>query len=244
MLSVRIAILGLTVAVIASCANDEITYPTGSRDTSTVIFKDGLSPYQGYDGTRDAIIKNGPGNDFRNRCYGTEPMDTLGFSFLAGSFYERRLVVEMDLSIISDCAEVLSAVLSISVNGAGIDTITLAAHRILRPTYSSWVEGRNGLQTGVSWLTVDGAESWYSEGGDFDSAALDVCRIAGDTVVSFSLPAWLVRTWISSPESNHGILVRCIDPPSSRFAIAYLRETPLESRRPQLKLVYIRSSYG
>ena len=237
------ALLGLVLAVsaFAGCAGDDTVFPPGAGDTATVVFRDGASPDASYNGTRDSFLKNGPTNDFRNRCYGGVPFDTIGSVLLAGAPYERRLVLKMDFSAITDCAYVLSANLAIAFEAAPPESITLSMHRVLRPAYTgTWIEGQNGIQTGVSWLTVDGAESWYAEGGDFESEPFARARIAGDSVVSFSVPAALARIWIDAPAANHGILLKSVDPAPERFVRAHLRETFAPSLRPRFAVTYLR----
>jgi hypothetical protein len=236
-----IAVLALLVAALAGCADDDTVFPPGAGDTATVVFRDGVSPDASYNGTRDALLKNGPTNDFRNRCYGNVPFDTIGSVSLAGAPYERRLVLKMDLSAIADCAWVLSASLSLAFEAAPPESITVAMHRVLRPSYTgTWIEGQNGIQTGVSWLTVDGAESWFAEGGDFESEPLSRARIAGDTVVVFPVPSALARGWIDAPATNHGVLLRSASTTSGRFALAHLREAFVPSLRPSFTVTYLR----
>ncbi len=237
----RLVAAALLAAAFAGCADNDTVFPPGPvPDTVTVAFRDGASPDAGYNGTRDALLKDGPTNDFRNRCYGTTPRDTIGAVSLAGALYERRLVIKMDLSSITDCAAVVSATLVVALEEAFPDSITLAAHRISRPSYSPWIEGQNGLQTGVSWLTVDGAEAWYQEGGDIDAQPFALARISGDTAAAFSVPPALARAWIANPASNHGVLIRSAAPFAGRFALVSLRGTPDEEKRPRFELVYLR----
>jgi hypothetical protein len=235
-------VFAIAAAVASGCADSDIVYPPGSPpETVIVAFRDGVSPSFAYNGTRDAFLKNGPTNDFRNRCYGNVPYDTIGAVPLAGALYERRLVIKMDVSAISDCGTVISTTLSLAFEDAPPDSITLTAHRILRPSYSTWIEGLNGLQEGVSWLTIDGAEAWYEEGGDIEGEPFARARIAGDTVIAFAVPPVLVRGWIADPAATHGVLIRSAHPSFGRFTCAHLRETPVDDDRPRLEIKYLRS---
>ncbi len=240
----RFSTVVILACLVTSCADKSTFYPNGNLDTVTIAFVDGIAPYQGYDGTSDAMIKDGPSNDFRNRCYGTSPVDTLGFLLLAGSFYERRLVIRMDISVISDCEKIISAKLVLHAASVRDDSLHLSAHRIGGQSYSGWNEGQNGIQTGVSWLTRDGAESWHSPGGDFDQEPLSYATITEENPAIFSLPPRLVQDWLSSPESNQGVLIKVDEPQSDIFAEVYLRETTLASKRPRLEIIYLRNSYG
>ena len=236
-----LTIASLALAALAACADNDSVYPTASGDTVTAVFQDGAHPDESYGGTRDAFLKDGPTNDFRNRCYGNVPFDTVGAASLAGSPYERRIVVKMDLSSITDCASVLFSSLSIAFESAPPESITLEMHRIVRPSSSAtWLEGMDGIQNGVSWLTVDGEESWAAPGGDFEVVPLHRARIAGDTVVAFPVPPALARDWILAPATNHGVLLRSAEFPSGRSVLAHLRETFNPAARPRLSVTYLR----
>ncbi len=233
--------LPLAVAALAGCADNDVVYAPGSGDTAIVVFQDGVSPDASYNGTRDAFLKDGPTSDFRNRCYGNVPLDTVGAVPLAGGLYERRLVIKVDLSSITDCGAVLSSSLSIAFDDAPAESITIEVHRVIPPVSSGpWIEGFDGIAGGVSWLTVDGSESWGTEGGDIDGEPLDGARISGDTVVAFAIPAALASDWLAAPASNSGVLLKIAAPLSERFAVAHLRESSIPGLRPRFRIVYLR----
>jgi hypothetical protein len=206
------------LVLLAGCDDDAVVTPQ-EPDTVRASFQDGVLPEVFYHGTADAVLKNGPHNGLRNGNFGAAPSDTLGSVLLSSDFFERRLVIKMDLSSIKDCSQVLSASLSIRIAPTGNDPMTLEAHRIVLPDYSPWVEGFGGLAYGVSWMTIDGAAPWTAEGGDFDSS---------------------VKSWILRPASNHGVVVKTTDVSRELFAIVFLREFSTAARRPRLDVTYLK----
>lgn len=210
-------------------------------DTVRVWFQDGVSPTASYQGTRDAILKDGPDDSFRNGNFGATPVDTLGSAELSTGFYERRLIVRMDLSSIKNCSQVLSARLSIRIVLPTGGSMTLEAHRVIRPDWNTWVEGFGGPAQGVSWTTVDGAAPWTAEGGDFEPVAFDRDTVSAlDTIATFSLSPALVKSWILKPQSNHGVIMRTTDVSRALFARAVLREYVDAAKRPRLDVAYIK----
>jgi hypothetical protein len=227
------------LVLLAGCDDDAVVTPQ-EPDTVRASFQDGVLPEVFYHGTADAVLKNGPHNGLRNGNFGAAPSDTLGSVLLSSDFFERRLVIKMDLSSIKDCSQVLSASLSIRIAPTGNDPMTLEAHRIVLPDYSPWVEGFGGLAYGVSWTTIDGAAPWTAEGGDFDSSVIDRKTVSSDAVVTFSLRPDLVKSWILRPASNHGVVVKTTDVSRELFAIVFLREFSTAARRPRLDVTYLK----
>ncbi len=235
---IRLSAVSLCLAALAGCGDDEIA-PSGSSDTIRVAFQDGVSPSASYRGTRDAVLKDDPDAGSEDVNFGSAPSDTLGAVPLSTAFYERRFIVRMDISSITDCSEVVSARLSIRVAPPAPDSITLEAHPINLPTWKQWTEGSGGPQNGVSWSTIDGAMPWTVAGGDFFSSVLDERTVSSDSVATFSLSPALVMEWIRSPSSNHGIVIKTTDVSRARYAIVFEREYSGASRRPRLEIVYL-----
>lgn len=232
--------LCLCVAALSGCADDTVVIPVAPAETLAVVFQDGVAPDTDYRGTRDAFLANGPSNDLRNGNFGTVDVDRVGSVDIDGSFYESRFIVKLDLSAVTDCSQVISARLSISGDFASPDSITLAAYRVIRPSYNTWVEGFGGVMNGVSWTTLDGAVSWNTEGGDIDSTPLAEVTVSNDTTATFSLPPLLVRSWMLEPATNQGVIIGSDDLSRESFALVHARETAELSRRPRLEVVYLR----
>ena len=238
----RLSLLPVVLACLvplAGCDDDAVVTPQ-TPDTVRVSFQDGALPAASYRGTTDAVLKNGPNNGMRNGNFGAAPSDTVGSVLSSTDFFERRLIIRMDLSSIKSCSQVLSASLSIRLALGGSDTITFEAHQVILPDYNPWTEGFGGVAFGVSWTTIDGSAPWTAEGGDFDDAVIDRMTVTGDTVVVFSLRPSLVKSWILKPGSNHGVLIKTTDVPRELFAIVFLREFSTAARRPRLDVIYLK----
>ncbi len=239
--TVRISIAALLAVALGACADNDTVFPPGTpAETVRVAFQDGAAPSAAYNGTRDVVIKDGPTNDVRNGCFGTAAEDTIGAVELDGTTYERRLLVKMDLTSITDCGAVVSAALSIRIEAPPGDSLAIDLLRISRPSYSPWVEGIRGVATGVSWTTVDGTEPWLIEGGDTDGLVLDRVRVAGDTTVAFRVPPSLAESWIDTPSGNHGLVLRATYPNLARSGLAHLRESAAAADRPRMDIAYLR----
>jgi hypothetical protein len=231
---VYIVAVSLCLSAFAGCADNE-TAPPGNPDTIYAAFQDGVSPSASYAGTRDAVLKDDPDAGSDNISFGTAPSDTLGSVSLSTSFYERRLIVRMDLSSITDCSEVVSARLSIHVTPPAPDSLTLEARLIAK----QWIEGSGGSANGVSWSTTDGGAPWTLPGGDFYLSVLDERTVSSDSVVTFSLSPALVMDWIKTPASNRGIIIKATDVSRARYATVFEREYGAASRRPRLEIAYL-----
>jgi hypothetical protein len=228
----------LCLAALAGCGDDE-TAPQGPADTIRVAFQDGVSPAASYRGTADAVLKDDPSPSAANKNFGALPSDTLGSVLLSTAYYERRLIVRMDISSITDCSSVISARLSIRVVPPAPDSLTLRAHLINLPGWKQWTEGFGGAANGVSWTTIDGAAPWQAPGGDFFIAVIDERTVSTDSVVTFTLSPALVMEWIRDPTSNHGVVIRTTDVTRSRYTTVFQREYGNAARRPRLEIDYL-----
>jgi hypothetical protein len=234
---VLVSALSLCLAALAGCGDDEVS-PPPEPDSAHIAFQDGVSPSASYHGTADAVIKNDPDSAAANVNFGTAPSDTLGSVLLSTAFYERRLVIRMDISSITNCSAVISARLSIHVTPPAPDSITLEARLINLPGWKPWTEGFGGPASGVSWSTIDGSAPWTLAGGDFFDSVIDEQTVSNDSVVTFSLSPALVMNWIRYPSSNHGIVIMTTDVSRARYAIVFQRESSVAVRRPRLEISY------
>jgi hypothetical protein len=228
----------LCLSILAGCS-DEGTAPAGSTDTIRVAFQDGISPSASYRGTADATLKNDPSPAAANINYGALPSDTVGSVLLSSAFYERRLIVRMDITSITSCSVVIAARLSIHIAPPAPDSITLGAHLVNLPDWKQWTEGLGGPAAGVSWSTIDGAMPWTAAGGDFFGSAVDERTVSSDSVVTFSLSPALVLDWIQTPSSNHGIIIKTTDVSRARYTTVFEREAGIAARRPRLEIAYL-----
>ena len=223
------------------CSDDEhiVSPPPSSPETLSVSFQDGVLPDASYGGTRDAMLKNGPSYQFRNGNFGAMPFDTLGSVLLGTALYERRVIIKMDLSRITDCSRVLSASLSMRLIPPAPDSMLIEVNRVDLMNWQNWLEGAGGVFGGVSWTTLDGTAPWVTEGGDLDPTALDQETVLSDSTVTFALPPALVRNWITNPATNHGVIVRGAQPAGGGSVIVFMRESDRVAWRPRIDVTYL-----
>jgi hypothetical protein len=235
--------LGLLIVV--GCGEDNGFPPSqnSQRDTLEITFQDGIHPYGTYFGTRDAVIKDGPKPEFVFGNFGAAVLDTLGTVYAGNDYYERRLLVRMDLSDLSGCAAVLDARLTLHIESQLVDSLVLEAYEVEVPPVipGSWEEGTGGLYGGVSWNAADGAVPWSTPGGDVAYPPVDTQTVRADSVVTFSLPGGLVLRWIHAPLSNHGVLIKAAGTSGERFVLVHSRESRTPTYRPRLEILYFKS---
>lgn len=229
----------LLSAIAAGCSDTDRVVNPVRQDTLTIAFQDRVSPNISYVGTTDAILKDGPTTGFRNGNFGVVPYDTIGVVQLGSSLYERRLIVKMSITMITNCSKVLRATLTIRVAPLAPDSLTLEAFRVLPAAVDTWTEGIGGLGAGVSWTTVDGGVPWTTQGGDCDPAPLDVKTVSADSVCTFNLPPQVVFGWIQNRETNHGVIVRSRDRQRAASTTVFTREYASTSFHPRLEIVYL-----
>ena len=219
---------------------DNSTAP-GDTDTVTIVFRDGASPLPLYTGTRDAVIRNGPDYATKSSNYGHWTGDTIGVVDIGGLLYERRMLVRFDLTSITDCGTVVSALLTINIAPYDTNrTVWLDAWEATVPeTYlKSWVEG-SLTSDGVSWIYLDGVSGWTTDGGDV-LELMDSKAVKADTVVTFELDPVRVQTWIKMEWKNHGILLSPRTSGEAAFLYVYMRESDAAALRPELYIKYIK----
>ncbi|MCL6105817.1 MAG: DNRLRE domain-containing protein [Actinobacteria bacterium] len=120
-----------------------------------------------------------------------------------------RSVLRFDLSGIPADANILSATLSLYQMAEGdASTQILVAYALSR----NWVPGTlTGSQpaNGATWNTWDGASPWGAPGGDY--ATFAGWTAAGNTTsawVNWGLSTALVKSWVSNPGGNYGLLIK------------------------------------
>lgn len=233
----------LLVSLLTSgCSDDSVTNPPVTGDTITVTFQDGVSPVPSYFGTRDAVLKNGPTGDLQNGNFGQTRLDTVGMVYAGTSFYERRMILRFDLSIITGCLSVIDASISVHIVPDCDNAIVLEAYGVTLPAGypESWPEGTGGTGGGVAWLTIDGGAPWDTPGGDLEPLPLDEVALSCDSVATFALPGDLVLDWINNPQNNDGIIIKGRNVATELFRELHLREADEAVLRPVLRVTYLK----
>ncbi len=233
--------------LICGCSEDEngLPYQPSEPDTLSVSFRDGSQPYPAYFGTRDAVIKDGPGISIRCANFGSVEADTAGLVELPEGLFERRLVIRFDLSLITSCQQVIEARLSLSVDPSPGDTVTFFAYRVNAPAElpDSWVEGDGHGEwnpvTGVCWDYASETSQWSRPGGDYYTPRLTAQSAAEDSVLTFGLPPALIEEWIGTPGANDGIIIMTPETTEEKSRVIYSRENPRLDLRPLLFIKYI-----
>ena len=151
------------------------------------------------------------------------------------------MLVRFDLTSITDCGTVVSALLTINVTPEDTNrTVWLDAWEVTVPeTYlKSWVEGTL-TSGGVSWEYLDGVSEWTTGGCDV-LELMDSKAVKADTVVTFELDPVRVEAWIKMEWKNHGVLLRPRTSGEEAFLYAYMRESAAVALRPELYIKYIK----
>lgn len=213
--------------------------PYDPSNLTEVAFQDGVDPHSSYAGTRDAVLKDGPVSDISNGNFGTTPLDTLGTVEMGGEFFERRLIIRMDLSEISSCAAVQEANITLRLAPESGDTLILEAYEVLEPARrETWDEGVGGVGEGVSWSTYDGSNAWDDPGGDIGAEPVFSDTVTTDSLVTIVVPDNLALRWIKEPSTNHGLIIRSVTVPHETFRIVHMRESASPASRPRFFLSY------
>ncbi len=169
-----------------------------SRGLTSTSFQDGVSPSSSYAGTRDAMIEE----DSPSANHGTDTSLSASGDTPSGSGHESYVLLKWDVSSIPTNAVIRSASLTVTVSDKadqGYDFYALTR---------SWTEGQ------VTWKKADASQGWASNGadgaGDRGATSLGVLRAAATGSYTVTLnPSGLevVRQWVASPTSNHGVIL-------------------------------------
>ena len=91
----------LCLAALAGCADDDVAYARRLRYDTRRRFQDGVSPSASYHGTADAVLKNDPDAATAERQLRNGSLRHARLRLLSTAFYERRLIIKMDISSIT-----------------------------------------------------------------------------------------------------------------------------------------------
>ncbi|WNG50992.1 DUF3616 domain-containing protein [Archangium minus] len=197
---------------------------TGAQSTS---FQDGVSPSSSYAGTRDSMIEEenpdtNNGGDTSISASGDTP---------AGSGNENYILLQWDVSSIPANAVVRSASIVVTVSDKADQTYDF--YELTR----AWTESQ------VTWEQADSSHDWASNGadgsGDRDTTSLGSIRASSTGTYTVTLNARglaVVQKWVSTPSSNHGVIIANKDN-DNRLEIRS-SEYSTRSSRPKLTVTW------
>lgn len=232
-LIIAAAILALAVY---SCTLKGPAGPSGAN-TVTAEFQYGVLPGEGYTQAYDADIDN------TNPIYSSGGEATAYLGYSAGSGKQRTLLRFDVSSIAPSRVTVTSAYLVVYVNNAA-GTSNISVYSASR----SWTEGTQvygpmsaGLNT--SWLNYNGTGfTWTAAGGDYNNTAISnaVAITALGQFYTFTLDAPAVKSWITSPAANYGIvLIDSVESGADHWAAIITKDDAVNTdKRPRLIVNY------
>ncbi|WP_257453791.1 DUF3616 domain-containing protein [Archangium lipolyticum] len=166
--------------------------------TQSTSFQDGVSPSSSYAGTRDSMIEEqnpdtNNGGDTSISASGDTP---------SGSGNENYILLKWDVSSIPANALVRAASITVTVSDKADQTYDF--YELTR----AWTEGQ------VTWKQADDSNDWASNGadgaGDRNTASLGSIRATATGTYTVTLNAnglEVVRRWLTTPSSNHGVII-------------------------------------
>lgn len=191
---------------------------SGTTGLTSLSFQDGIFPSDAYAGTSDTDIISG---SYAGSNFGTSTGDTAGS--VSGIVY--RALVKFDLSsVVPSNITVQKAYLTVSLNSTMDSSINAYA------LTGSWVE------TQATWNSSATGTGWTTPGGDFST--LEDSQPITSTTLKFALSPALVQSWITSPSTNYGIMLKNTDETSGQYVNVYSRENSPATSRPMLTIYY------
>ena len=209
---------------------------------TTYTFQDGVSPTAGYAGTEDVNIKqNGATTNYNadtNLC-----VDYNGDGCQTPTTGIHRTLMQWDISTILSCT-VSSASITVNNNITNGDSATIR--------YGVQALRRNWTETGVTWNTYDGTNSWTTAGaGDTtnDRYATDLMNGNSDGGWGRGTPLGsitfdfdsdgvsAIQDWINGTVTNNGIIVADNSSSDTNAFIWRQRGYATTSSRPKLTIV-------
>ena len=196
-------------------------------DIMTASFQDGLEPDPGYDGTRDAYIREASADT----AHGLETTLQVDGSEPSGSTTDMNIVLGWDTGSIPTDAIVQDAHFSLQVTNASSGSYQ--CYGLL----TAWNQGEvtwNQGSSGVGW-GAPGAASGSDRGTDV------LCTVSagstGTLNVNFTTEGLaFLQTWVNDPTANHGLVIA--NPSTSDGADFHSSESATTLSRPKLTVTY------
>ena len=188
--------------------------------TSLVAFQNGSSPTGAYAGCSDTAIGNGILLGQNANAHGLHAVNTL------------TALLSFEISAIPASAVIVSAALNVTISEPSSQVYSL--YEIFRP----WTE------TGATWATWDGTNTWTSAGAngaaDRDSVVLasTPANVTGPVSIALnSAGVQLVQSWVRGTRSNYGVAIA--DTGLTNTLSLRDREWRLPAERPALVVTFI-----
>ncbi len=161
----------------------------------------------------------------------------------------RRALVQFNLGVIPDDAQIQNASLSLTMNKTVAGPTPVTVHRVSRAwgegnSDAAGEEGRGTLaaENDATWIhAFYSTTAWDNPGGDYISTPSATDTVDGNDTYTWESTAQLVtdvQSWVNDPPSNHGwILVgdESVIRTAKRF---YSKESADTSRFPRLFVTY------
>ena len=214
------------LAFLASCKGDAgttgttgTTGPSGAPGLITMSFQDGVYPSNSYAGT---TANNMISDLLANTAYYGDTFVTIGSS----SSYKYHVLLKFDLTsaVVPTGVTVKYAYLTITMFSTMTNTINVY------PVTVPWIS------TQTSWNNNAIASTWTTAGGDY--GALMDSKDTNAITLTFSLSPALVTSWISSPSTNYGVLLKATDELSNIYVNIFTGLFSIPADRPRLTIYY------
>jgi hypothetical protein len=196
--------------------------PTGST-SYTMRFQNGVYPSASYAGSADTYLDSiASGTNYSAAA-------AIWMGYYPGEI--EHYTVRYDLSsVIPSNINVKKAYLTIKCSSIG---------GAMSNTYTAYALAVNDITT-ETWNDSATATPWTTAGGDFGAAAKsNSVMISSAGVYVFSLDTAMVKSWITSPAANYGILIKGASEAGARAeAVIYTSDDGVIADRPMLTIEY------
>ena len=225
----------ITGLALFSCAGDKgapgAPGVPGAPGTGLIVsFQDSVYPTAEYAGTRDSYINSSlPAANF-----GPDPLTyrfiSAGWSSLQGA--EFRGLISFDTSyIMPSNVKVKEAYLILHADASSSGSVTVTAFALTR----------GFTETGATWDTYDGINTWTNPGaaGDYNTIPISNSQEvdSGKDTVVFTLDNTFVENMLKNPGQFPGIILKATQSSGENIAVFYSRD--LGTNNPKLSILYV-----
>jgi hypothetical protein len=208
----------------ASCGSSSPAGPAGAT-VYTAKFQNGVYPTAAYAGSADTgLYQVNPDLNFS-----TIATNWAGF-FVTGAI--EHYVIRYDLSsIVPSNVKVTKAYLTVKCS-----TVAGAVSN----TYTAYALTTANSISNATWNSSDTGTPWTAPGGDFGAAAKSSSVMMNTPgIYVFSLDTDMVKSWISSPSTNYGIVLKGANETGPRAEVVIINDdNGSTADRPLLTVEY------